>query len=455
MISALRRDWPFAARRVPFFYGWIIWLLSTLGMLASIPGQTIGIAVFTDAFIAALELERTPLATAYLLGTLASATLLTRAGRWFDRYGARVTLLGASALLAVVLLTTAALPTLSDQLAAFAGVPLWVVSGPLIFLCYFGVRFSGQGVMVIAATNLLLLWFERRRGLVAGIRGVFVAFGFSLAPWGLAMLMDRFGWQQALVVLAGVVGIGFLALVAVFVRDRPELCGLSPDGLLRRTKAVRSAEPLSGSTTDADGQTLSEARRTRVFWAYSLGLASHALFGTAFTFHVVDIFAAAGRSREEAFAYFLPSAVLSTLTNLGVGALADRISLKPVLLAMLALFIIGTIGLIRLDTAIGYGLLIVGYGVGSGLWNVNSSLAFVRHHGRTHLGEISGFNASITVIGSALGPIAYSLARDWTGSYTAALTLGLAALVALTLFSASFDHPQPAALRKTLDRNTA
>ena len=36
------------------------------------------------------------------------------------------------------------------------------------------------------------------------------------------------------------------------------------------------------------------------------GLAIHALFGTAVTFHIVSIFADAGRSQSEAFAYFLP-----------------------------------------------------------------------------------------------------------------------------------------------------
>ena len=58
---------------------------------------------------------------------------------------------------------------------------------------YFGVRFSGQGAMTSASRNLLLLWFERRRGLVSGVSGVFVSLGFSLAPSLLAMLID--GWQ--------------------------------------------------------------------------------------------------------------------------------------------------------------------------------------------------------------------------------------------------------------------
>ena len=61
----LRSDWPFPAARVPVFYGWVIAALSTLGFLMSIPGQTMGMAVFTDPLIEALSLSRTQLSMAY------------------------------------------------------------------------------------------------------------------------------------------------------------------------------------------------------------------------------------------------------------------------------------------------------------------------------------------------------------------------------------------------------
>ena len=73
---------PFDIRRVPFYYGWLIWVFSTLGILISIPGQTMGMAVFTDHLIEALHLSRTQLSMAYLIGTVGSSLFLTRAGRW-------------------------------------------------------------------------------------------------------------------------------------------------------------------------------------------------------------------------------------------------------------------------------------------------------------------------------------------------------------------------------------
>ena len=54
MISAY---WPFNPQKIPFFYGWIVFILSTLGILFSIPGQTMGLAVFTESFIDVLGLS--------------------------------------------------------------------------------------------------------------------------------------------------------------------------------------------------------------------------------------------------------------------------------------------------------------------------------------------------------------------------------------------------------------
>ena len=43
--------------------------------------------------------------------------------------------------------------------------------------------------MTSASRNVLLLWFEQRRGLVSGMKDVFVSVGFSLSPLLLAMLI--------------------------------------------------------------------------------------------------------------------------------------------------------------------------------------------------------------------------------------------------------------------------
>jgi cyanate permease len=255
-----------------------------------------------------------------------------------------------------------------------------------------------------------------------------------LAPLFLAFLIDSWGWREALWWLALIVGPGFAVMCLVLIRDNPEVCGLRAD----------NQEPTlqeDGGRTETVSYQLKVVRRDPVFWLYSMGLSIHALFGTAVTFHIVAIFNEAGRSREEAFAYFIPQAVVSVVTNLGASALADYRRLKPFLLLMLLSFTLGAVGLIYLEQAAGYWALVIGFGVGGGLWGMLSNLAFIRHYGPKHLGEISGLNAALTVFASAIGPLLFSLAFDITGTFAAGPMLSIVALVGL--FVAALVIPQP------------
>ncbi len=413
-------DWPFAPRRLPVFYGWVVLAVSTLGILASIPGQTMGMAVFTEPLMAALDLTRTELSLAYMFGTIGSSLFLTRAGRLYDRIGGRALIVAASLALALTLLWIATLDRIVGLLpTGLRGAGAFL----LILVGYLFVRFFGQGVLTSASRNILLSWFERRRGLVSGLRGVFVSLGFSLAPPLLALLIALFDWRGALLVLAVVCGPLFAFLALALARDAPEPCGLRPDGDAPATDAAPAA-PVTGAS-------LHTARRAPVFWIYCLGLAMHAMFGTAITFHVVSIFAAAGRDAAEAFGYFLPVALVSTSSNMLASWASDRTPLRPWLLLMLGAFLVACGGLWLLEAAAGYGLLVLGQGVGGGLWGMISNIAWVRLFGRANLGAISGQATSLTVFFSAVGPAAFALALDATGSFRPAVIASAAGFAAL------------------------
>ncbi|WOJ92827.1 MFS transporter [Congregibacter variabilis] len=411
-------NWPFDPRRSPIFYGWIVWFFSTAGFLFSIPGQTMGMAVFTDTFIEVLDLSRTQVSMAYLLGTVASSLFLTRAGHWYDQLGGRVMIAGSAAALGVMVLVISGV----DQLSVLLGGST-LVTFVLLLLAFFGVRFFGQGVLTSCSRNVLLLWFVKRRGLVSGIRSVFVSFGFAIAPLAIALLISCFGWRGALWFMGLTVGVVFAALALIFIRDNPASCGLQADG---GDPADAHSLPL-----EAPSKTIDEARRSPIFWIYSLSLGMHALFGTALTFHVVAVFAESGLSAATAFGYFLPAAVFSTGSNLIASSFVDRLTLKPFLIVMLSALSFGAVGLINLEETWGYWVLAAGFGIGGGLWGVVSNLAFIRFFGPLHLGAVSGFNASISVFASAIGPAAFSLAVDHLGSYNAAAQICLCMLLAL------------------------
>jgi len=49
----------------PFFYGYVVLIIGTVGVYCSIPGQTIGVSVFTDPVKDALGLSRNQFSNIY------------------------------------------------------------------------------------------------------------------------------------------------------------------------------------------------------------------------------------------------------------------------------------------------------------------------------------------------------------------------------------------------------
>ncbi len=431
----LRTDWPFSVKNSPIFYGWVIWLVSSFGIVMSIPGQTMGMGVFTDHFIDAFGLSRTELSVAYLFGTISSAVLLTRAGRFYDETGARLSIVASSIGLGLFLCFIAGVDRLASFIGDITNIPMVAVTLPLILFGYFGVRFTGQGVLTNSSRNILLVWFEKRRGLVVGIRSVVVTFAFSIAPLFLAFLINLLGWRHALLLLAIIVGLIFAIFAVIFLRDTPESCGLLADGgLLNADEKERPSVP---------SQTLVAARRSPVFWIYALALAFYSLFATAIIFHIAAIFHEAGRTSTEAFAYFLPLAVVSVSVNLLSSWLSDRMQLKYLLIAMLIAFIIGALGLMQLKAQSGYWIMVCGFGSTGGLWAALSNLAFIRFFGRDYLGEITGFSMTLVVFGSAIGPALFSAGYDLLGTYHAAVWLSLGLLMMLLVAAVIIPQSEP------------
>jgi len=422
-LSPLSASKPFKVEKLPFFYGWVIMLLSTLGFLASIPGQTMGMAVFTDFLIVALDLTRTQLSMAYLLGTVASALLLTRAGVLYDRWGGRIMIPVASVALGLMVIFI----SFVGQVSSFFGGGT-AISFIAIMLGYFGVRFWGQGVLTSASRNILLVWFERRRGLVSGIRGVFVSLGFSMSPLLLAWMIADVGWRGTLWLMAFVVGLVFAVVAVIFLRDNPQECGVMPDG-----KAIDQNQDSVAKLPNSF--TLDQARKSRAFWLISLSLSIHSLLITAITFHIVSIFELAGRDEKQAFAFFLPSALVSTSVNLLASWQADNKPLRPFIFFMLLSFLFGAFGLLNLGSQWGLLLMILGIGAGGGLWGVVSNLAFIRYFGPIHLGAISGLCTSLMVFASAIGPALFSVGLDVTDSYS--LPIYFCGVVILVLLGSS------------------
>lgn len=379
----------------------------------SIPGQTMGVSVFTDYLIEALGIQRFELSNAYLIGTLLSATLLTKAGKIYDIYGSRIIAMCAATLLGVTLILISFSDTIAQYLAThiFHSTSKYIPFG-VITVCFFLVRFSGQGVLTMVSRSMLMKWFVENRGFANGLSGIAVSFGFSIAPGIFNYLIEGNGWKSTLWYLA-IVAIIFILFAFFFFRDNPKDANCKPDG----GKPLFQSKNKKTSLPERDF-TLKEARSTYTFWIFNLTISLLGLYGTAFTFNVADIFTKADMSRTVAFSIFVPIAFVALFFHFGGSWLSDYIKLKYLLLLELLGIMLSTFSFINLgESDFYFYLLIFANGMYAGLHGVITNVSWPRFFGLKHLGAISGFAMSWNVGGSALGPALFSFTEHQTGSY--------------------------------------
>ena len=421
-------------KKFPFFYGYAIVLFGSIGILFSIPGQTVGVSVFTDPVKDALGLTRNQFSNAYMIGTLISAFFVTKAGKLFDLFGARFVAVFAAFSLGVSLFIFSFLDSISGFIKDLFTTNSWVV--PFLLLCFlfFLIRFFGQGVLTMASRNMVMIWFDSNRGKINSISSITISLGFSSSPILINYLIDNNGWELSWQILACSLFI-FCFFILQFYRNKPEDFGLIPDGIKSHQKNKKTQIPTEINFT------LKEAKKTHAFWMFGMALAFNSFFITGFTFHVVSIFESFQYTKNDAISIFLPISIIAICISTIANVLSDYIAHKFYLFAMLCSGFLAAFGLLNLGTNFGIYLLIIGLGFYSGFFAVVNAVSWPRYFGRKYLGEITGKVMSFLVIASALAPSLMSYCFTKLGSYSYISYLLIGFLVFLSFGSFKVEKP--------------
>jgi MFS transporter, OFA family, oxalate/formate antiporter len=414
-------------QRSPFYYGWFVWLMGTLALSASMPGQTASISLFIDRWIADFGLDdRSTISALYGIGTFIASLSLTFIGNRMDRYGARVVGVVAALVFAVAL------------------VYMSFVNGlVMLAIGFFLIRLLGQGALSLISITVVAKWFQRLRGRVVALALIgFGVFQRLYLPF-VQGLLERFAWQQVWLMLAAVIALVVAPLIYVFMRETPERFGLLPDG----DEQPVQTEGQPTLPRDDDSYTLREAMRTVVFWVFLVGGMMAPAFITAITFHQESIFTEVGFDSVAATAAVANALLISAFVTLPIGWLLDNI--RPGLVRTFELAAL--IGVLLLTNVIANStsllLWSVLFGTVMGIQGVFNGTVWANLFGRQHLGEIKGFVTTTGVIGTAVGPIILASSFDLTGGYTTALYIS-AAITALPMLVAPFmTNPRKQAQR--------
>lgn len=378
------------------FYGWHIVAYSTVALAATGPGQTAGVSVFIDPMMDELNLSRSAIATAYLIGTLVGAAVMPFVGRALDRFGIRRTMAVIGATFGAVL------------------IGLSVVSGIVgLTTGFVGIRMAGQGALGLTATTATALWFTRRRGTAVGIVSAVGAIGISMSPLLMEGVIADHGWRTAWLVEGLAIWAIVLPIALLGMRDRPSALGQLPDGAAHGT-----AEP-----EIEWGSTVRQAVTTPFFWVIVAGVAATGLLGTAVNFHQISLLSERGLTTTEAAGNFLWQTVAALAATLATGVLADRVKPRWLIIASMA----ALAGGLLLGTAVSPGLSAVAFGalIGSAGGSIRAleAATFPMYFGTLHLGAIRGVVTSISVGSTAFGPVLFAALHAVSDSYTVALAI--------------------------------
>ena len=405
----------------PVYYGWIVMVAGTLGLVMTSPGQSYVISIFIESFIADLEISRSLISSLYTAATLTGSFALPFVGRLIDRYGSRriVTIISFAFGLGCIYLGFV-------QNAIMLGIG---------FIC---IRLLGQGSLGLVSMNAINQWWIARRGLVMGISGLFVALlGLGLFPVWVNQLIPELGWRNTYILLGCILLFGMVPIGYLFFRDTPEQFGLKPDGITSQSLLENTAK-IAGE----EHWTRKEAMRTPAFWVIAGSAGTISMLTTGIIFHLVSIFADQGFDANTAASVFIPLSVTMAIVTLGGGVLADRISGRYLLSFLLAGQIAALVMALNLTSS---GLILlfgITMGAISGLYRVIMSVLWANYFGRQHLGSITGVAQTIAVAGSALGPLPLGIARDLLGNYEAVLLWCIAVPLLFAIANLFVGKPQ-------------
>jgi MFS family permease len=417
---------PRLARRLPFFYGWVVVAVSFVTMGIGVNART-AFSLLFPPILDEFGWEHGVTAGAFSFGFLVSAALSPTLGRLMDRRGPLVVMeLGVVMMTAGFLLAT--LVREPWQLYATLGV---LVGGGSVCLGY-----TGQALFLPS-------WFVRRRGLALSIAFSGVGVGsIILLPW-LQALIAQSGWRAACWTL-GVVVLVALVPLNLLTRRRPEDLGLAADGDRSPPDAAIGGrdENVVDQAWVAIDWTLARALRTGRFWWIALGYFSALYAWYAVQVHQTKYLVEIGFTASDAGWALGFVSLVGVPGQIALGHLSDHIGREWVWMVGCLGFVLCYVALLALPYAptatLLYVMVIAQGGLGYGLTSVVGAIPAEIFQGR-HYGSIFGTLMLASIFGGAVGPWLTGALHDATGGYALAFVIAIvcAAVSAVAIWLAA------------------
>lgn len=411
--------------RLPFFYGWVVVVVTFVTMAIGVNART-AFSLFYPPILSEFGWERGVTAGAFSFGFVASAIASPLIGRLMDRAGPRavmelgVLLMGGGLLLA---------PLTSQPWHLYVTIGVMVGAGSVCL------GYSGQSLF-------LPNWFIRKRGFAIGIAFAGVGIGsVTLLPW-VQHLIEQTGWRTACTAM-GLMILIVLAPINLLLHKRPEDIGLQPDG--DAAPAAGTAKPVSNIVDPvwaATDWTLRRAVATARFWWIALGYFCGLYIWYAVQVHQTKFLLDIGFGPSVAVWALGAVSLLGIPGQIFLGHISDRIGREWVWAISCAGFAICFAALMALkfhpSLWLVWLMVLTQGALGYGLTSIMGAVVFEIFQGR-HQASIFGMIMLAALAGGAAGPWVTGFLYDRAGDYTLAFAIAIVVslLSALSVWRAS------------------
>ncbi len=366
-------------------YRWVIVGAGALMGCVAI-GTMFSLAVFLEPMAFQTGWTRTGISSAMTLNFLVLAAGNFAWGAISDRHGTRIVVLCGAILLGLALTWASQAPSLA------------------VFRLTYGVG-VGLAASAFFAPMMALTtsWFERQRNLAVSL----VSAGMGVAPMTISpvvrWLLETYDWRTTML-LIGLASWAVLLPTVLLVRNAP-------------AQASSAASPAADLGAAGPGMTASRALRSPQFVVLGVTFFLCCAAHSGPIFHTISYAIACGVAPMAAVTIYSLEGLAGLGGRLALGVLADRLGVKPVIVAALAIqaLAIGTYTFVR-ELGEFYAVAAVFGAAYGGVMPLYATLAR-EYFGPHILGTLLGAAMMLSSLGMALGPLAGGWVFDAFDSY--------------------------------------
>ena len=382
---------------------WIHVAVAALAMVATLPGRTFGLGLFTEPILRTFALDREDYGLIGLIATLLGALFCLPCGWLTDRWGTRAVLVGTMVLLA---------------LSVFA-LSVWTGGIAGLFLLILLTRGFGQSALSVASLTLIGRSARTNPGLAMGLYACLTSIGFigAFAVLRKVIQANPDEWRMPWA------GIGVGVLIAALVST-----------CLVRNRAL-DADVSHPNAIPEPSRTLGFALRSGAFWAFALGTSFYGLVASGTTLFNESILAERGFDKAVFLNVSIVGIPFGLAANLLGGWLATQMHLGRLFAAALLAFgaTLASFPLIELEWQVYF--YASALAASGGVITVCFFSVWRKLYGPAALGRIQGAAQLLTVFFSAFGQALFPAVKSRTGEYASLFVVCAGIAVALAVFA--------------------